>query len=111
MDDDYIQQLEERPIRRGKKGGFVSATEQLPDDAAEQVKPDSTRVDAHHKRHTIVVRDEWIERIEAIASELGTNKTDAWKTILILGFRAHVAGERLQVQAHKRAFNVLVESE
>lgn len=112
-DDAFIKNLQVEsppPVKKGgKKAEFKSATEDLPDDAVEQLKPDTTSVDEHHKRHTIIVRKEWIPRIEEIAAELGTNKTDAWKTVLILGLRAYDSGQRLKLQTRKRALNVLAE--
>jgi len=114
-DDPFLENLKVTPPPPTKKGGkkaaFTSATDGLPDDAAEQLKKDTTTVDEYHKRHTIIVRKEWLLRIEEIATELGTNKTDAWKTVLILGLRAYDSGQRLKLQTRKRALNVLAEEE
>ena len=114
-DDPFLDNLQVTPPPTAKKGGkkaaFTSATDFLPDDAVELLKKDTTTVDEHHKRHTIIVRKEWIPRIEEIAAELGTNKTDAWKTIFILGFRAFESGQRPKLQTRKRALNVLAEEE
>ncbi len=114
-DDPFMANLREEsqaPSKKaGKKAEFKSATEDLPDDAVQQLKPDTTSVDERHKRHTIIVLKEWVPRIEAIANELDTNKTDAWKTILILGLRAYDSGQRLKLETRKRALNVLAEEE
>lgn len=80
------------------------------DDGDSKGLADKTRVGlpSGRKRHTIVVREEWVELVDGIASQYNIPKLDVWLFLLHEGIRCYMAGAQPAVE-QQRVVNRLVE--
>lgn len=85
----------------------------MTDERAGKWAADQTRagLQSGHKRHTIVVREEWVALVDEIAARFNLPKLDVWRFLLHEGIQAYREGAQPQMTQESRILNRVVDSD